>query len=74
MLAGSFWEFVFQMPQLAIIMGCLIPIIAIIASFWYKAVKVRAENDLKRSMVDRGMSPDEIERIIAAQTSDHCGS
>ena len=71
MLAGQAWQGIFEMPQIAIIMGCLvgclIPIVGIIAFYWYKAQKVRSENELKRTMVDRGMSADEIERILAAQ-------
>ena len=37
MLAYSFLESVFDIPQLAIIMGCLIPISAILGYFWYEA-------------------------------------
>ncbi len=72
MLAGNIWEWVFGMPQIAIIMGCLIPIVGIISGYWYKAQKVRAEHDLKRMLVERGMSADEIERIMAARPrADH---
>ena len=39
MLAYSIWELIFRIPQLPIIMGCLIPITAIIGDFWYKAQK-----------------------------------
>ena len=67
MLVGQAWQVIFGMPQIAIIMGCLIPIVSIIASFWYKAQKVRSEHELKRTLVDRGLSVDEIERIIAAR-------
>ena len=67
MLANGLWEYMFRIPQLPIIMGCLIPIVAIIAKVWYKAQKVRAESELKQSMVERGMSVDEIERVIAAR-------
>ncbi len=66
MLAGSIWQSIFGMPQIAIIMGCLIPIAGIISSYWYKVHKVRAENNLKRTLAERGMSADEIERIVAA--------
>ena len=48
------------MPQIAIVMGCLIPIVDIIAGYWYKAQKVRSENQLKRSMIERGMSATDI--------------
>ena len=70
MLANSVWGLVFGMPQIAVIMGCLIPITAIVGGFWYRAQKVRFENELKRTMVERGMSADEIERVIAVQRKD----
>ena len=66
MLAYSIWESIFRIPQLPIIMGCLIPIVAIICSFWYKAQKVRSDKELKLSMLQRGMSAEEIERVISA--------
>ena len=69
MLAKSIWEFVFSMPQIAVIMGCLIPIVAILGSFWYKAQQVRSENELKRTLVERGMTVEEIERVIAVKQS-----
>lgn len=67
MLASSIWDQALDMPQIAIIMGCLVPIVGLIASHWYKAQKVRSENDLKRSMVERGMTVEEIERVVAAR-------
>lgn len=71
MLAAEAWQKMFEMPQIAIVVGCifgcLIPIAGIIASNWYKAQKVRSENELKRTMVDQGMSVDEIERVLAAE-------
>ena len=70
MLAYSIWESIFRMPQLPIIMGCLIPITAIIGSFWYKAQKVKSDKDLKLSMLERGMSAEEIERVISAGVED----
>ena len=66
MLAYSFWESIFHIPQLPIIMGCLIPIVAIIGHFWYEAQKNKNDNDLKRRMLERGMSAEEIERVISA--------
>ena len=43
-----------------------IPITYTIASHWYRLGKARSENSLKREMVARGMSADEIERVIGA--------
>ena len=51
-LGGSFvlawqgWHLIFGMPQIVIIMGCLVPIVGIIASYWYKAQKMRYANEL----------------------------
>ncbi len=74
MLAAQGWERLLELPQIAIVcglaIGCLIPIAGIIASFWYKAQKVQSDNALKRTMIERGMSVDEIERVIAAQPED----
>ncbi len=40
----------------------------VVGSFWYKFSVIASENELKRSMVERGMSAEEIERILAART------
>lgn len=40
----------------------------VIGSFWHKVAKTQAENELKRCMVERGMSPAEIERVLAARS------
>ncbi len=74
MLAGQAWQVIFGMPQIAVIMGCLIPIVGVIASAWYKAQKVRSDNQLKRTLVDRGLSADDIERIISAEAKEPPGS
>ena len=70
MLAEQAWRVIFGMPQIAVIMGCLIPIVGLIANHWYKAQKVRFEHDLKLRLIERGMSADEIEPIIAAQAQE----
>ena len=74
MLAGQNWEVIFGLPQIAIIMGCLIgclvPIAGIIAFYWYKAQKVRSDNELKRTLVDRGLSVAEIEQVMAAESKE----
>lgn len=70
MLAGQAWQVIFGMPQIAVIMGCLIPIAGIIAGAWCKAQHVRSEHDLKRTLVEQGLSADDIVRIIAAKTQE----
>lgn len=70
MLADPAWHSLFQMPQLAIVLGGLIPVVGIVAYYWFKGQKVRSENLLKRTMIERGMSADEIERVLAAHVPD----
>ena len=74
MLADQGWQVIFGMPQIAVIMGCLIPIVSVIGGYWYKAQKARSENELKRTLVDRGLSVDEIERIMDAGHEDRSES
>jgi len=40
--------------------------VPMIAHYWYKLEKHKADNQLKRSMIERGMSVEEIERVLAA--------
>ncbi|HEX3357226.1 MAG TPA: hypothetical protein VHS31_09665 [Tepidisphaeraceae bacterium] len=51
----------------AVVLVFGIPIIAIISEAWVRVERSRSENDLKRSMVERGMSVEEIERVITAR-------
>lgn len=50
----------------ALIFG--LPVVSVMCSFWYKVSKVRSDNELKQSMVQRGMSVDEIERVLNAKS------
>jgi len=42
------------------------PVFAVVGYYVYKILKMRSENDLKRAMVEQGMSVEEIERVLAA--------
>ncbi|MFC1762734.1 hypothetical protein ACFL6U_11740 [Planctomycetota bacterium] len=55
-------QYFFSNPQVAV------PVVAIIAFFLYRAYKTRSNNELKQSMVERGMSVEEIERVLNAGT------
>ncbi|HNO76524.1 MAG TPA: hypothetical protein PKN33_00565 [Phycisphaerae bacterium] len=66
MLADSFWSSLFQFPQIAIVMGCLTGMTVIIGVIWSQVERAKSKNELKRSMVERGMTAEEIERIIEA--------
>jgi hypothetical protein len=62
MLADIIWD----EKTLAVGGAFAVPIVAICATYWFKLGKSRSDNQLKRDMIARGMSVDEIERIIAA--------
>jgi hypothetical protein len=64
MLAAIDWN----EGTIAITLSLLIPVVAIISGAWYKIERMRSENGLKRSMVERGMSVDEIERVLSARS------
>ena len=59
-------EIVWNEETLGVILGCAIPIVAIVAYFWHRTEKATSESKLKQSMIERGMSAEEIERVLAA--------
>ena len=63
-------EIVWNKQTLAVCGAFAVPLAVIIGSAWYKMNKVRYENELKRSMIERGMSAEEIERVMAAGPKD----
>ncbi len=65
MLSGIDWD----QQTLGVVLGCGIPIVAIVGIFWYKIARTTSEAELKRSMVERGMSAEEIERVLAARST-----
>ena len=50
----------------AIALICIVPAIA---HYWWKVRRDELEAELKRSMVERGMSADEIVRVLEASKS-----
>jgi len=60
-------EIVWDQNTIAVVGVFSIPIIGIIAGCWVAVEKSRSEHDLKRRMVERGMSVEEIERVMAAR-------
>ncbi len=66
-LAQSFDLNTLFRPEIAVPLGgCLVAIVAIVGGLWSKTVKSNRIAELKRAMIERGMSADEIERVIAA--------
>ena len=73
--SGSFWQALFSHQDTAIAFGVYAMIILciaipVIATAWQKVARIRADADLKQSMIERGMSADEIERVLKAKSSD----
>ena len=60
-------EMIWNSETLGVLMGCAIPIAAILGGIWYKVAKVTSTNELKRTLAERGMSADEIERVVQVQ-------
>ena len=54
---------------LAIIFMFGAPVFGVVGFFTYQIVKLRADNELKRIMVEKGLGAEEIERILAASSS-----
>jgi hypothetical protein len=59
-------EIVWDKQTLSVVMALGIPMVAIIAHAWYKVESLKSANNLKRNMVERGMSAEDIERVIKA--------
>ncbi len=57
---------ILQPEIIAIIGGCAVPIIGAIAYFTFAYFKHKSNNQLKRDLLDRNMSVEDIERIIKA--------
>jgi hypothetical protein len=60
-------------PIIAIVAGCAVGAIAIIASAWRKARETSALSELKRDLIAQGRPTDEIERICNAGVPKNCG-
>jgi len=63
-------EIVWDKQTLSVVGAFSVPLAFIIGTAWYKISKVRYESHLKRSMVERGMSVEEIERVLSAGPHD----
>lgn len=61
------WEKIFSnTANIVVILAMSIPIIAVVGYYWSEVLKNRSNNELKRSMLERGMSAQEIEQVISA--------
>ena len=64
-----FAEITWNVATVAVVAVFSVPIVAILAGTWRHIEKTRSDNILKRDMINRGMSADEIERVLAAKSS-----
>ena len=62
-------EIIWNQATLAIAGFFGVPISAILGTFWAQVQRHKSDNALKRTMVERGMSPEEIERVLSAKIS-----
>ncbi len=63
-------EIVWNQNTLAVAGIFAVPIIAVAGYYWAQVHCRKSDNNLKAKMIDRGMSVEEIERVLAAQPSD----
>jgi hypothetical protein len=71
--AMSAWETLLKDRDLSIVIGLfvmmlLMVVVIVVASTWHRIAKDREDAALKQSMIDRGMSVEEIERVLQAKS------
>ncbi len=69
MMIDQNWFAFLQRPEtLAVGGGLIVAIIAILAGTWRHVEQIRADAELKHSMIDKGMSAEEIQRVLSARS------
>ncbi len=56
----------YLIPIAAIVCGCVVALVAILSGMWRGVRRAEVEATLKQDMLNRGMSVDQIERVIRA--------
>ena len=59
---------VWNVATIAVVLALSIPIVAIVMGFWAKNERAKLESDLKRRMIEKGMTADEIQKVIESTT------
>ena len=62
-------EIIWTEDTVAIVLGCSILIIGILAGAWAVIETTKSDNALKSEMVRQGMSAEDIERVLSAKRS-----
>ena len=60
--------FTWNTGSIAILAVMAVPIVLFALIFGTKMFQIRSDHDLKARMIDKGMSADEIERVLAAKS------
>jgi len=60
-------EIVWNQNTLGVLGAFSVPICAILGGCWIAVEKIRADSHLKSAMIQRGMSVEEIERVLSAR-------
>jgi len=60
-------EIIWDLPTIGIVCTMAVPVLVMFSIAWVQVERRKSDNALKRSMVDRGMSAQDIERVIAAK-------
>lgn len=73
-LGESAWQTIFSqdssLPVICVFtMIVLVVCIPTVANYWYRLAKARTEAELKHAMIERGMSAEEIERVLQAKST-----
>jgi hypothetical protein len=66
--APAEWNRLLQADVIVPLGGCVIGLAAVIGHYWLNGVRARENAELKRAMIERGMTPEDIERVIHAGT------
>ena len=67
-LPVQFWTYLLREDLLIPLGFMLLMVIVAVSLGWFHLLRHRADVELKRDMVARGMSAEEIERVLAAKS------
>jgi hypothetical protein len=62
-------EIIWNEDTIGIVSTMAVPVAIVFIACWMHVERRKSDNALKRRMVERGMSAEEIERVIAAKGS-----
>ncbi|MBI3861564.1 MAG: hypothetical protein HY290_06685 [Planctomycetia bacterium] len=66
---NDFLQFLRYSDAVPIVSSCLVGSVAIVSYYWHKLRIAQWEMSLKHSMLERGMSPEEIRAVLEATST-----